>query len=168
MLNTRTIYKRDESVPLLVVFDPGLDVVVDLIDETDVVLASEVPMIPSTQFPGLYRLVLTPGDLDGYLGASPTDRLVIWRARPNPAVVGVDDEIATFYRGGHVDLPVAAYIAPFTARIAPVDVPARFVVAGQIDSIVIPIGYGRQIRRLFEYVPGSGDVRVVVDVEEDA
>lgn len=168
-LTTRTIYKSIEPITVFVVFDPGLTVLIDLIDgETDVSLATGLVMTESAVIAGLYRRTFTVAALDTLLDPQRTERLVAWQARLSPHQVGVDNEIGVFYRGGHVDLPHAAFISPFTTRIAPEEVPERFVEPTQIDSQIIPVGFGYQIRRLYEYVPESGDVREVVDILEQA
>lgn len=164
----RAIWKKIEPITILVALDPGKTVLLDLVDETDTVLASGLSMTESTHIPGLYRRTFTPTQLDTYLGLNPTERLIAWRAYVSPTDASIVSRVGTFYRGGHVDLPHAAYIAPQDAAYASQDVPERFVEAGDLNTVDVDLGYSKILRRTLTYRPGSDDLDSMADEEIDA
>lgn len=163
----RSIWKRIEPIHIMVALETGKVVRLDLADETGTAIpgGTGLAMAEAPDVPGLYVRTFTPDALDTLLDPIPTERQVVWRAYVFPADAHIPDRIGDFYRGGHVDLPVPAYAAPFDVRFAPVDVPSRFVVAGQVDAVDVPIGYDRAIRRSVVYRPLSGDADGFVDEE---
>lgn len=161
----RSIWKRIEPIHVIVALDTGKVVRLDLIDETGTAIQTAFAMAEAPDVPGIYVRTFTRTELDTLLDPNPTERQVLWRAYVFPADPNIPDRVGTFYRGGHVDLPVAAYAAPFDVRFAPVDVPGRFVVAGQVDTVDVPLGYDRAIRRSVVYRSLSGDADGFVDEE---
>lgn len=163
----RSIWKKSEPITVTTVTEAGRTVLLDLLGEDDVALATGIPMVPSTSVPGVYRRTFVPSELDTLLDPNPTERFIVWRAHLSPADPLVPDRIGSFYRGGHVDLPAGVYAAPLTVAYAAVDVPERYVVAGQVDYVQIDLGYGKALRRLVSYRPGSKDVERMTDVFVD-